>query len=91
MSFPTQAHGDRQRVFRSREIVAQHAIQRCQCRFAPGPGASRAKQGIELGEQPIECVAKPTVPLILQYTSPVIPVVRPDFDPPRIPGTLATL
>ena len=51
------AHPDRQRVSRRREIVAQHAVQRCERRFTPAPRARHAEQRIERGEQSIEQVA----------------------------------
>ena len=55
-SVPAHAHADRERVLRSREIVAQHAVQRGERGFASAPCTPRAEQRIERGEQAIEQV-----------------------------------
>ena len=53
---PAQAHGDRQRVVRCRQVVAEHAVQRGEQRLAPRPGAALAEQGLEPRQQAVEAV-----------------------------------
>ncbi len=52
-----QAHANRQRVPGRFEVVAQHAVQRCEQCLAPRPCAFLAELWNEPGEQAIQCVA----------------------------------
>ena len=54
---PAQAHGDRQRVARCRQVVAEDAVERGERRLAAGPCASLAEQRCKPRQQSVEALA----------------------------------
>ena len=68
VTVPTQVHGDRQRVVRRRQVVAEHAVQRGEQRLAPRPAccARRATASSRASSLSSPCPTRPITPRMLR-------------------------